>query len=63
MSVHLQHQIERLKKDLLSLGTTVEEQVQMAVRALLDRDEEMARQVEHRASTPTSARLRSKRSV
>lgn len=48
MSVHFQHQIERLKKDVLSLGTTVEEQVQMAVRALLDRDEEMARQVERR---------------
>ena len=48
MSVHLQRQIERLKKDVLSLCATVEEQVQMAVRALLDRDEEMARQVERR---------------
>ncbi len=48
MSVHLQRQIERLKKDVLSLCAAVEEQVQMAVRALLDRDEEMARQVERR---------------
>ena len=48
MSVHLQRQIERLKKDVLSLCASVEEQVQLAVRALLDRDEEMAKQVEQR---------------
>jgi phosphate transport system protein len=48
MSVHLQRQIERLKKDVLSLCALAEEQVQMAVRALLNRDEEMARRVERR---------------
>ena len=48
MSVHLQRQIERLKKDVVSLCALAEEQVQMAVRALLNRDEEMARRVERR---------------
>ncbi len=47
MSVHLQREIERLKKNLLSLCALVEEQVQMAVRALLERDPELARRVEH----------------
>jgi len=48
MSVHLQREIERLKKNLLALCALVEEQVQMAVRALLERDPELARRVEHR---------------
>jgi phosphate transport system protein len=46
MSVHLQREIEKLKRDLLSLFALVEEQAQMAFRALLDRDQEMAREVE-----------------
>lgn len=46
MSVHLQREIERLKKNLLSLCALVEEQAQWAVRALLDRDPEIARRVE-----------------
>ena len=45
MSVHLHREIERLKKHLLSLCAIVEDQVQIAVRALLDRDEELARAV------------------
>jgi phosphate transport system protein len=48
MSVHLQREIDRLKKDLLSLCALVEDQVQMAVRALLERDEELAGEVERR---------------
>ncbi len=48
MSVHLQREIERLKKTVLSLCALVEEQAQIAVRALLDRDEEGARDVERR---------------
>jgi phosphate transport system protein len=48
MSVHLQREIERLKKNLLSLCAIVEDQVQMAVRALLDRDVEAALAVEKR---------------
>jgi phosphate transport system protein len=48
MSVHLQMEIERLKKNLLGLCAIVEEQVQMAVRALLNRDVQMARTVEQR---------------
>lgn len=48
MSVHLQRAIEGLKKGLLSLCAMVEEQVQRALRALLERDVELARQVEQR---------------
>ncbi len=48
MSVHLQREIERLKKDLLSLCGLVEDQVQGAVRALLERDEEAAERIEIR---------------
>lgn len=48
MSVHLQREIERIKKNLLSLCALVEEQVQSAVRALLARDLEMAKRVEGR---------------
>jgi phosphate transport system protein len=48
MSVHLQRAIEQLKKDLLALFGLVEDQVQIAVRALIDRDEEMACEVERR---------------
>jgi phosphate transport system protein len=48
MSVHLQREIEHLKKELLSLCAMVEEQVQRAVRALLDRDQAAARRVEQR---------------
>lgn len=48
MSVHLQREIERLKKSVLSLCALVEEQAQIAVRALLDRDEEAAQEVQRR---------------
>lgn len=48
MSVHLQREIERLKRQVLSLCAIVEEQVQMAIRALLEQDEELARGVQHR---------------
>jgi phosphate transport system protein len=48
MSVHLQRAIEGLKKNLLSLCAMVEEQVELAVRALLERDPDMAGKVEAR---------------
>ncbi len=48
MSVHLQREIEKTKKSLLSLCGLVEEQVQLAVRSLLDRDAELAARVEKR---------------
>jgi phosphate transport system protein len=48
MSVHLQREIERVKKGILALCAIVEDQVQMAVRALLDRDVNLAHQVEER---------------
>ncbi len=46
MSVHLQREIEGLKRDLLSLCGLVEKQVSLAVRAIEERDVETARQVE-----------------
>jgi len=48
MSVHLQREIESIKRSVLSLCAIVEDQVQMAVRALLERDGDMARAVERR---------------
>ncbi len=38
MSVHLQREIGRVKQSILALCAIVEDQVQMAVRALLERD-------------------------
>jgi phosphate transport system protein len=48
MSVHFQREIDKLKRNLLSLCAVVDEQVQLATRALLNRDEQMARQVRQR---------------
>ena len=45
MAAHLQREIDRLKKILTQLCGVVEEQVQLAVQALLERDEELARRV------------------
>jgi phosphate transport system protein len=45
MSVHLQRQIDRLKKDIFSLGTQVEEAVRDATEAVRERDPEKARGV------------------
>ena len=48
MSIHLQREIEKLKKGLLSLCAVVEDQVQMAIEAFLQRDEAVALVVERR---------------
>ncbi len=48
MSVHLQREINRLKQSLLLLCRMVEDQVQLAVKALLDRDQSLAERVEER---------------
>jgi phosphate transport system protein len=48
MSVHLQREIDKLKRRLLSLCAIVGEQVEMAMRALLERDAELAREVRKR---------------
>lgn len=50
MSVHLQREIDRLKKRLLSICALVEEQVEAAVRALTTRDAALAKEVERRDS-------------
>ena len=48
MTVHLDREIDDLKRDLLSLCAIVGEQVQMAMRALLERDQELAADVRQR---------------
>ncbi len=48
MSVHLQREIETLKKHLLSLCAVVEDQVQTAIDAFLRRAEDAALEVERR---------------
>jgi len=50
MAVHLQREIDRLKKHTVALCGLVEEQVQQAVRALLDGNAELAQEVESRDS-------------
>lgn len=47
MSIHLQRDLERLKKQLLTIGSLVEEAIQKAMKSLTSRDEELARQVIH----------------
>lgn len=48
MSVHLQREIDSLKKDVLSLCAIVEDQVHLAVTSLLEGDAEQAREVQKR---------------
>lgn len=50
MSIHLQREIEKLKKQILSLCAVVEDQVQMAIEAFLQQDEDLASKVEQRDS-------------
>ncbi len=45
MAKHLQREIERLKKEILSLGATVEESVRMTVTAIEERDSALAEKV------------------
>ena len=63
MSAHLQREIERLKKHVLSLCALVEDQVQMALRAVLERDETLAAQVEQRDLDIDQQRDRGRRRV
>jgi len=48
MSIHLQREIENLKRRLLSLCAVVEDQVQKSIQALLERNGELAGEVERR---------------
>jgi phosphate transport system protein len=45
MSVHLQREIDKLKKSLLSLCALVEDQVQSSLQAVMNRDEALAREI------------------
>jgi phosphate transport system protein len=46
MSIHLQRQIDRLRQDLLAVCAAVVDQVHLAVQALLNHDQDLARRVE-----------------
>ena len=48
MPIHFQREIEKLKKRLLSLCAVVEDQVQMAIEAFLQRDKDLALEIERR---------------
>jgi phosphate transport system protein len=51
MQRHFHEELERLKQTLLAMGALVEDQIRVAMRALVDRDEALARhvmEVEHR---------------
>jgi phosphate transport system protein len=48
MSVHMQREIDKVKKSLLALCAIVEDQVQSSVGALLNRDVRLAESVEQR---------------
>ena len=48
MSAHFQRSVHEIKQRLLSLSALVEEQVQLAVRAILDSDEELVETVRER---------------
>ena len=45
MTVHMFREIDRLKKEILSLGVTVEESVMRAVRSVIERDTKLASDV------------------
>ena len=45
MQYRLQHEIERLKKQILTLGAMVEERLHQAVDAVIERDDRLARRV------------------
>lgn len=45
MSVHLQREIDRLKKQILTLSAHVEESVQRAVKSITERDRRLAKRV------------------
>lgn len=45
MTRHLQRELEKIKKTILTLGALVEERVRMAVRSIEDRDAALAEQI------------------
>ena len=63
MAKHLQREIERLKKEILSLGATVEESVKMTVTAIEERDSALAEKVIKGDADIDQARSRSRRGL
>ena len=46
MPRHFHEELERLKQTVLAMGALVEDQIACAVRALVDRDDALARRVQ-----------------
>lgn len=46
MTIHFQKELEKIKKQILSLGSMVEERVRMAAKAIVTFDTEIARKIE-----------------
>ena len=63
MSVHLQREIDKLKKSLLSLLALVEDQVQSAVQAVLNRDEALALKSSSAIGKSITSRSKSRRNA
>ena len=63
MPTHLHHEIERLKKRILSMGAEVEEAVRKSVDALLNRDPKLAQKVIDYDEALTTSKSRSRRSA
>lgn len=45
MTKHLQHDLDRLKKEILAMGALVEESINRAIQALVGREPDLAREV------------------
>ena len=63
MSAHLQREIDKAQEARPLALRLVEDQVQMALRAVLERDEDLAARSSSATWTSTSARSRWKRSA
>ena len=63
MSKHLERDLDNLQRDLLALGASVEETIHKAIRALQERDAELAREVIDGDGPSTSRRTTSRRSA
>ena len=64
MKIHLQKELDRLKKQLFHLSSLVEENLKLAIRAVTDGDAELAETVrEQRRRDRSISKSRSKRNA
>ena len=63
MAVHLQNEIEKLKKKIILYGGMIEKNLGNAIRSIQAKDAELARQVLERTTWPTSGRSTPRRNA